>query len=128
MIKMTGRTVLVAGETVLIVGAWSEVGAHSALPAEVPDTTAIRLNRDTPTLSGAKRGGHTLYGRRLVESTRPGPAPVEDREHFRPSPPACTKAPAPAPPRGHDHRVPSGGAATSTDLLAASSHPHQEVW
>lgn len=163
MIKMTGRTVLVAGQTVLIAGTWSEVGAHSALPAEGPDTTANRLDRDTPTLSGAKGGGHALDGRCLVDpdaeeemffarrrtfsgaesgeirllfhrpasdadSTRPGLAAVEDPEHFRPGPPACTKAPAPAAPRGHDHRVPPGGAATTTDLLAASSPPHQEVW
>lgn len=111
MIKMTGRTVLVAGQTVLVAGTWSEVGAHSALPAEGPDTTAIRLPFHRPVSD--------------ADSTRPGPAAVEDREHFRPGPPACTKAPVPAAPRGRDH---PGGAATTTDLLAASSHPHQEAW
>lgn len=163
MINMTGRTVLVAGQTVLVAGTRPKVGAHSALSADGPEATAIRLESDTPTLAGAKGGGYALDGPRLVDfdteeemffarrrtfsgavsgeirlpfhppvpdadSNHPGLAAVEDPEHFRPCPPACTKAPAPAAPRGHDHRVPPAGAATTTDLPAASSRLHQEVW
>lgn len=88
MIKMTGRTVLVAGRTVQVVGTWSDIGARSASPAEGPGTIVLDHAGSGETRLPFQ---HSLPG---AASTRNGlAAAVADPEHLRL---ASTRPPASA--------------------------------